>query len=135
MTITPKAAAPRAAAKKPVVRKTASVAAPRAAAATRAASAAATRVVRATPSSAKFAVPAKATKPAAPARYKVITDIDDALFCARVSEALDNGYILYGNPAATFNGKSVILAQAVVLKKLPPVKKVVIKKAAKAKKK
>jgi hypothetical protein len=80
-------------------------------------------------------VPAKAAKPAAPARYKVITDIDDAVFCARVSEALDNGYILYGNPAATYNGKSVILAQAVVLKKLPPVKKVVVKKAAKAKKK
>ena len=116
MTITPKTPAPRAAAKKPVVRKTA---------------AAATRVVRATPAAAKAAAPVKAAKPVAPARYKVITDIDDALFCARVSEALDNGYILYGNPAATYNGKSVILAQAVILKKLPAVKKVAAKKAKK----
>ena len=107
MTITPKTPAPRA---------------PRVAA---------TRAVRATPSSAQFAKPVKAAKPVAPARYKVITDIDDALFCARVSEALDNGYILYGNPAATYNGKSVILAQAVVLKKLPAVKKVAAKKAKK----
>ncbi|MEY4981708.1 MAG: hypothetical protein RL174_1046 [Actinomycetota bacterium] len=59
----------------------------------------------------------------APKRYKVLTGIDDSQFCARVSEALDNGYELYGSPAATFNGKNVILAQAIVLKKLPAKKK------------
>lgn len=59
----------------------------------------------------------------APKRYKVLTGIDDHQFCARVSEALDNGYMLHGAPAATFNGKNVILAQAIVLKKLPAKKK------------
>jgi hypothetical protein len=66
-----------------------------------------------------------AVKPAveAPKRYRLLTGIDDSQFCARVSEALDNGYELYGSPAATFNGKNVIVAQAVVLKKLPAKKK------------
>jgi hypothetical protein len=31
--------------------------------------------------------------------------------------------MLHGAPAATFNGKNVILAQAIVLKKLPAKKK------------
>lgn len=68
---------------------------------------------------------AKAIKPAveAPKRYKVLTGIDDSEFCARVSAVLDAGYELHGAPAATFNGKNVILAQAVVLKKLPAKKK------------
>jgi hypothetical protein len=68
---------------------------------------------------------AKSVKPTveAPKRYKVLTGIDDSAFCARVSEALDNGYELHGAPAATFNGKNVILAQAIVLKKLPAKKK------------
>ena len=80
------------------------------------------------------AAPKTAAKPAAkvapvkpvveaPKRYKVLTGIDDSQFCARVSEALDNGYELFGAPAATFNGKNVILAQAIVLKKLPAKKK------------
>jgi hypothetical protein len=76
------------------------------------------------------AAPKAAAKPAAikptveaPKRYKVLTGIDDHEFCARVSEALDNGYMLHGAPAATFNGKNVILAQAIVLKKLPSKKK------------
>lgn len=68
---------------------------------------------------------AKSIKPTveAPKRYKVLTGIDDSAFCSRVSEALDNGYELHGAPAATFNGKNVILAQAIVLKKLPAKKK------------
>jgi hypothetical protein len=67
----------------------------------------------------------KAIKPVveAPKRYKVLTGIDDSEFCARVSAALDGGYELHGAPAATFNGKNVILAQALVLKKLPAKKK------------
>jgi hypothetical protein len=74
---------------------------------------------------AKTAAKPAAIKPTveAPKRYKVLTGIDDHEFCARVSEALDNGYILHGAPAATFNGKNVILAQAIVLKKLPAKKK------------
>ncbi len=46
--------------------------------------------------------------------YRLLTGIDDATFCKRVSEALALGYQLYGSPAATFNGQSVIVAQAIV---------------------
>jgi hypothetical protein len=46
--------------------------------------------------------------------YRLLTGPDDAAFCRRVSEALALGYKLYGSPSATFNGKDVIVAQAVV---------------------
>lgn len=46
--------------------------------------------------------------------YRILTGPDDAAFCRRVSEALALGYKLYGSPAATFNGKQVIVAQAVI---------------------
>jgi hypothetical protein len=46
--------------------------------------------------------------------YRLLTGRDDAAFCHRVSEALALGYKLYGSPAATFNGKEVIVAQAVI---------------------
>jgi hypothetical protein len=46
--------------------------------------------------------------------YRLLTGPDDAAFCRRVSEALALGYRLYGSPAATFNGQSVIVAQAVI---------------------
>jgi hypothetical protein len=46
--------------------------------------------------------------------YRLLTGVDDAAFCHRVSEALALGYVLYGSPAATFNGKQVIVAQALV---------------------
>jgi hypothetical protein len=47
-------------------------------------------------------------------RYRLLTGMDDAAFCQRVSEALALGFQLYGSPAATFNGKEVIVAQAVL---------------------
>lgn len=46
--------------------------------------------------------------------YRLLTGKDDASFCQRVSEALALGYLLYGSPAATFNGKDVIVAQAIL---------------------
>jgi len=46
--------------------------------------------------------------------YRLLTGPDDAAFCRRVSEALALGYKLYGSPAATFNGKEVIVAQALI---------------------
>ena len=52
-------------------------------------------------------------------RYRLLTGPDDAEFCRRVSEALDEGYELYGSPAATFNDERVIVAQAVVLPATP----------------
>ncbi|MGH9868133.1 MAG: DUF1737 domain-containing protein [Candidatus Polarisedimenticolia bacterium] len=46
--------------------------------------------------------------------YRILTGPDDAVFCHRVSEALALGYRLYGSPAVTFNGKQVIVAQAMI---------------------
>lgn len=46
--------------------------------------------------------------------YRLLTGPDDAEFCKRVSQAIAMGYHLYGSPAATFDGKSVIVAQAVI---------------------
>jgi hypothetical protein len=46
--------------------------------------------------------------------YRLLTGPDDATFCRRVSEALALGYLLYGSPAATFNGMNVIVAQAII---------------------
>jgi hypothetical protein len=47
--------------------------------------------------------------------YRILTGPDDTLFCQRISEALSDGYVLYGSPAATFDGERVIVAQALVL--------------------
>ena len=46
-------------------------------------------------------------------RYRLLTGPDDETFCRRVSEALAMGFELYGSPAA-FNGKEVIVAQALL---------------------
>lgn len=46
--------------------------------------------------------------------YRVLTGPDDAAFCRRVSDALALGYELYGSPAATFDGATVVLAQAII---------------------
>jgi len=59
----------------------------------------------------------RATKSAPPdglPTYRLLTGPDDAAFCHRVSEALTLGYKLYGSPSATFNGKEVIVAQAII---------------------
>jgi hypothetical protein len=50
-----------------------------------------------------------------PLAYRLITGPDDRSFCERISTALAEGYILHGSPSVTFNGTSVIAAQAVVL--------------------
>jgi hypothetical protein len=47
--------------------------------------------------------------------YRLVTGPDDHAFCERISAALAEGYVLHGSPAATFNGSSVIVAQALVL--------------------
>ncbi|GAA5084197.1 MULTISPECIES: DUF1737 domain-containing protein [Nocardia] len=49
-----------------------------------------------------------------PLRYRLITGVDDASFCERISALLDQGYRLHGSPAVTFNGTEVIAAQAVI---------------------
>jgi len=47
--------------------------------------------------------------------YRLITGPDTRDFCERITNALAEGYVLHGSPAATFNGTDVIVAQAVVL--------------------
>lgn len=46
--------------------------------------------------------------------YRYLTGPDDTQFCMRVSEALNKGWSLYGNPTLTFDGKQVIAGQALV---------------------
>lgn len=50
-----------------------------------------------------------------PLAYRLITGPDDSSFCERISAALAEGYVLHGGPTVTFNGTSVICAQAVIL--------------------
>jgi hypothetical protein len=50
-------------------------------------------------------------------RYRVLTGVDDEVFCRRVSEALALGYELYQGPAMTYDGEHVVVAQAVVWSK------------------
>ena len=52
-------------------------------------------------------------------RYRLLTGPDDASFCRRVSEMLDNGYILYGSPFLAYDAEKqrMIAAQAVILNK------------------
>ncbi len=66
---------------------------------------------------AKPAAVAAATESKKPKKYVLLSGIDDAEFCQRVSDRMDQGYELYGSPAITFNGKNNIVCQALVLKK------------------
>ena len=52
--------------------------------------------------------------------YRVLTGPDDTKFCEHVTQALRDGYELYGSPAATFEGERVIIAQAVILPEARP---------------
>ena len=48
--------------------------------------------------------------------YRLLTGHDDRAFCERVSEALEQGWRLYGSPTMAFDeiGGSIKVAQAVV---------------------
>ena len=48
--------------------------------------------------------------------YRLLTGKDDRAFCERVSEALEQGWSLYGSPGMTFDaGENCIkVAQAVI---------------------
>ena len=47
--------------------------------------------------------------------YRMLTGGDDAAFCKKVSEALNNGWELHGSPALAFDaaGGRVVCGQAV----------------------
>lgn len=46
--------------------------------------------------------------------YRLLTGPDDDTFCMRISEALNQGWELYGSPSLTFNGQETIAGQAIV---------------------
>jgi hypothetical protein len=48
-------------------------------------------------------------------RYQLLTGPDTRDFSVRVSAAIDEGYVLHGSPAVTFDGTTTYVAQAVVL--------------------
>lgn len=98
-------------AKKPAAPRTRAAAAKPATAAKAAPKAAAVRKPVAKPVARKAAPATEAPKP-----YKMLTGPDDSEFCSKVSRHLAEGYELYGSPTMTFNGKTVIVGQAVVLK-------------------
>ena len=47
-------------------------------------------------------------------RYRLLTGADDEAFCRRVSQALELGYELYGDPAISLDGGRTVVAQAVI---------------------
>ena len=47
-------------------------------------------------------------------RYRLLTGPDDEGFCRRVSDLVELGYRLHGSPAVTFDGDSVVAAQALL---------------------
>lgn len=51
--------------------------------------------------------------------YRFLSGADTPEFCARVSAALDEGYVLYGNPVMVMDGETRIVGQAVVLGNRP----------------
>ena len=56
------------------------------------------------------------TPPDGKSAYRLLTGKDDHHFCLRVSEALEQGWRLYGSPSLTFNGEHCVVAQAVIWK-------------------
>ena len=47
--------------------------------------------------------------------YRFLTGPDDASFCQRISDALADGYVLYGNPVMVVSDGQRICGQAVIL--------------------
>ncbi len=49
-------------------------------------------------------------------RYRMLTGPDDRAFCDRITDALNDGWELYGSPQLTYNPEKgrVICGQAVV---------------------
>ncbi len=46
--------------------------------------------------------------------YSFLTGPDDEIFCKRVTERLNNGWALHGNPTMSFDGQKIVVGQAVV---------------------
>jgi hypothetical protein len=105
-------AAPKRAAAKPAARSTASAAAAKPATRAAARPAARTAAKPAARPATKVAV-AVTSAPDFTKTYKLLTGIDNSEFCAKVRLHLENGYSLHGSPTMAFNGKEIIVGQAV----------------------
>ena len=46
--------------------------------------------------------------------YRFLSGVDNAEFCQRVSDALADGYVLYGNPVIVMDNDVRIVGQAVI---------------------
>ena len=46
--------------------------------------------------------------------YRFLSGVDNGEFCQRVSDALADGYVLYGNPVMVMDNDVRILGQAVI---------------------
>ena len=46
--------------------------------------------------------------------YRFLSGVDNAEFCQRVSDALADGYVLYGNPVMVMDNDLRIVGQAVI---------------------
>jgi hypothetical protein len=55
-------------------------------------------------------------------KYRLLTGVDNAEFCERVSKELEKGYVLYGSPSCTFNPDTgdMLVAQAIIRPELKP---------------
>ena len=45
--------------------------------------------------------------------YRLLSGPDDDAFCQRVERLINKGWSVHGSPAATWNGTSVIVVQAI----------------------
>lgn len=52
--------------------------------------------------------------------YRFLTGLDDASFCQKVSDALDEGYRLYGEPIMHSHNGELVCGQAVILPSAVP---------------
>ncbi len=48
--------------------------------------------------------------------YRLLSGTDDRAFCEKVSRALADGYVLYGEPRLVWADGQALVAQAVVLR-------------------
>jgi len=52
--------------------------------------------------------------------YRFLSGVDNAEFCQRVSDALADGYLLYGNPVMCMDNDVRMVGQAVILPEFAP---------------
>ena len=50
--------------------------------------------------------------------YRFLSGVDNAEFCQRVSDALADGYVLYGNPVMMMDKDVRMVGQAVILSEI-----------------